>query len=94
MFQICRALNGARPFPRLAENGKKHSRENGDDRNHNQELYQGENFCFQPDSKNRRTRNSEVRRNGKTFEQWNNGTTEQSNEERKNKSGSELTHPE
>ena len=34
-----------------------------------EELDQGENFCFHPGSKNRRTRNTEVGRNGKTMEQ-------------------------
>ncbi|MEI3006341.1 MAG: hypothetical protein V8T87_17315, partial [Victivallales bacterium] len=56
-----------------------------DDRYYNQELYKGENSYFHPRKKNRGTGNSEVRRNGETFEHLNNRTIQQSKEERRSK---------
>ena len=43
------ALNPARVIPRLAQSRQKHRRQNRDDRNHDQELYKGENPIF-PDT--------------------------------------------
>ena len=35
-------------FPRLVQRRQKHPRENRDDRNHDEELYEGKNFHFYP----------------------------------------------
>ena len=48
LLQIVDAGNRMRLFPRLVQRRQKHCRQNRDDRNHDEELYQGENPCFQP----------------------------------------------
>ena len=81
-FHIIGTLYPPCALPRFAQGRQKHPCKNRDDRNHDEELYKGENVCFHPRSKKIRTRNSE-RRNRKTFEQL--------NEERRSKVAQGLT---
>ena len=85
LFQIVDAGNAPRFLFRLVQSRQQHPGKDGDDRNHDEELDQGENLCFHPGSKNRRTRNMEGRRNGETLEQSNIGTIQQSKEERRSR---------
>ena len=76
-------------FSCFSQSRQKHCGENGDDRNHDEELDQGENFCFHPESKNRRTGNRKGR-SKKTFEQLNIGTIQQWKEEGRSQAGQGL----
>ena len=92
-FLVADALNRSRLVFRGIQRRQKHRRQNRDDRNHDEELYQGENPYFHPAKEESRTENREGR-SRKTLEQFNIRTFEQSKEKRKNKAGRELTPPE
>ena len=48
LLHIAYTFDSQRCFPRFAQRRQKQCRQNGNDRNHNEELYQGENSSFPP----------------------------------------------
>ena len=48
LLQIRGALNAFCLLSRRSQCGQEHTGKNGDDRNHDEELYKGENPCFHP----------------------------------------------
>ena len=85
LFLVIQAFYAVGGVARFLQCGQQHAGEDRDDRNHDEELYQGENPYFLPAKEEYRTGNREGRRNGETIKQSSRKTFEQWKEEEKRK---------